>query len=159
MPHHHMVLPHYMGRSREIDIEKKNKEDNQNGTIRENFSSPSPLQDIPLLLPQEADGLDAPILDQKLSAMRLNQNLLNQPTNGLVSDPQTKGFMDDLHSRDLKSESNLNTVTQSGSTTPNEWSESSDNGDHAVAADDYGQIGPRTACEIQVSNASWIPKI
>ncbi|CAN6715141.1 unnamed protein product [Malus baccata var. baccata] len=154
MPHHHMVLPHYMGRSREIDIEKKNKEDRTN---RDNFSSPSPLQDIPLLLPQEADSLDAPILDQKLSAMHLNQNLLNQPTDGLVSDPQTKGFMDDLHSRDLKSEANLNTVTQSGSTTPNEWSESSDNGDHAVAADDYGQIGPRTACEIQVvrSVSQW----
>ncbi|RXH82202.1 hypothetical protein DVH24_036543 [Malus domestica] len=148
MPHHHMVLPHYMGRSREMDIKKKNKEDNQNGTNRENFSSPSPVQDIPLLLPQEADGLDAPILDQKLRAMRLNQNLLNQPTDG---------FIDDLHSRDLKSEANLNTVTQSGSTTPNEWSESSDNGDHAVAADDYGQIGPRTACEIQVvrSVSQW----
>ncbi|XP_068342401.1 phospholipase D zeta 1-like isoform X1 [Pyrus communis] len=157
MPRHHMVLPLYMGRTREKDIAKKNKEDNQNGTNRENFSSPSPVQDIPLLLPQEADRLDAPVLDQKLSAMHLNQNLLNQPTDGLVSDTQTKGFMDDLHSRDLKSEANLNTVTQSGSTTPNEWSESSDNGDHAVAADDFGQIGPRTACEIQVvrSVSQW----
>lgn len=159
MPQHHMVLPHYLGRSSEKDIEKKSKEENQNGISRENsFSSLSPVQNIPLLLPQE-DGLDAPIENQKLSAVNLNHNLFDQPADDLDPDTQIKGFTDDLHSTDLKTEANLNNLTQSGSTTSDESSESSEGGDHAVAADDYGQIGPRTACHCQVREASWIPGI
>ncbi|CAN6588995.1 unnamed protein product [Malus baccata var. baccata] len=157
MPQHHMVLPHYLGRSSEIDIKKKNKEENQNGICRENsFSSLSPVQNIPLLLPQE-DGLDAPIEKQKLSAVNLNHNLFDQPADDLDPDTQMKGFTDDLHSKDLKSEANLNNMTHSGSTTSDESSESSEGGDHAVAADDYGQIGPRTACHCQVvrSVSQW----
>ncbi|KAF4359290.1 hypothetical protein F8388_009948 [Cannabis sativa] len=58
MPHHHMVIPHYMGISREIDIENKTAEDKRNDFAQHNsFSSLSALQDIPLLLPQESDGL------------------------------------------------------------------------------------------------------
>ncbi|KAM6578704.1 hypothetical protein CsatB_030541 [Cannabis sativa] len=58
MPHHHMVIPHYMGKSREIDIENKTAEDKRNDFAQHNsFSSLSALQDIPLLLPQESDGL------------------------------------------------------------------------------------------------------
>ncbi|BBH06514.1 phospholipase D P1 [Prunus dulcis] len=149
MPQHHMVIPHYMGRSREIDVEKKNKE--------ETLNSFSPSQDIPLLLPQEADGLNAPIVDKKPSALDLNHNLLDQPTDDLYADMQMEGFVDDLHSMDLKSETNLNMVAQSGLTTSNEGLESPEEHDHAVAADDYGQIGPRTACHCQVvrSVSQW----
>ncbi|ONI04374.1 hypothetical protein PRUPE_6G317900 [Prunus persica] len=149
MPQHHMVIPHYMGRSREIDVEKKNKEETPN--------SFSPSQDIPLLLPQEADGLNAPIVDKKPSALDLNHNLLEQPTDDLYADMQMEGFVDDLHSMDLKSETNLNMVAQSGLTTSNEGLESPEEHDHAVAADDYGQIGPRTACHCQVvrSVSQW----
>lgn len=151
MPQHHMVIPHYMGRSREINVERKNKEETPNS-----FSPLSPLQDIPLLLPQEADGLDAPIVDKKPSALDLNHNLLDQPTDSLYADMQMEGFVDDLHSMDLKSETNLNMVAQSGLTTSNEGLESPEEHDHAVAADDYGQIGPRTACHCQVKAVSWI---
>ncbi|CAL9003314.1 unnamed protein product [Prunus brigantina] len=152
IPQHHMVIPHYMGRSREIDVERKNKEETPNS-----FSPLSPLQDIPLLLPQEADGLDAPIVDKKPSALDLNHNLLDQPTDGLYADMQMEGFVDDLHSMDLKSETNLNMVAQSSLTTSNEGLESPEEHDHAVAADDYGQIGPRTACHCQVvrSVSQW----
>lgn len=68
MPQHHMVIPHYMGISREIDDESKN-----DGNIRkhikkqESFSSLSSCQDIPLLMPQEADGLDASEGEVKLN--------------------------------------------------------------------------------------------
>lgn len=148
MPQHHMVIPHYMGRSREIDIENKRIEENQDGIHRENsFSSLTPLQDIPLLLPQEADGVDAPSVDQKLSSM-------NPRVEALDPDTQMNGLIDDLYSMDLESGTNINLVAQSGLTTSNEWSESSEEGDHAVAADDCGQTGPRTACKCQVSNAS-----
>ncbi|CAN8260345.1 unnamed protein product [Cochlearia groenlandica] len=60
MPHHHMVLPHYLG-TREIDITAtaKTEEDPEKPVVlsRQNsFSSASPPQDIPLLLPQETNA-------------------------------------------------------------------------------------------------------
>ncbi|KAF3600584.1 hypothetical protein F2Q69_00039159 [Brassica cretica] len=69
MPHHHMVLPHYLG-TREIDIipTSKPKEDPDKPVVlsrQDSFSSASPPQDIPLLLPQETDADFATIGDIK----------------------------------------------------------------------------------------------
>ncbi|KAL6146533.1 hypothetical protein ACLB2K_057211 [Fragaria x ananassa] len=170
MPQHHMVIPHYMGKSREIDIEKSKVEENQNGIQRENsYSSLSPLQNIPLLLPQEADCLDPPGVDQKLSAQHTHRYPVNPP-NGISGSvffssmnpkvealkPDTQ-MMDDLYSMDLESGTNINSVVQSGLTTTNELSESSEETDHAVATDDGGQTGPRAACKCQVirSVSQW----
>ncbi|XP_060219291.1 phospholipase D zeta 1-like isoform X3 [Lycium barbarum] len=79
MPQHHMVLPHYMGRSREVEVESKTAELNSkdlNG--QDPFPSGSPPEDIPLLLPQEADcDEEVSCADEKLT--------------------------DDLHHRDLQS--------------------------------------------------------
>ncbi|RZB87345.1 Phospholipase D zeta 2 [Glycine soja] len=60
--------------------------------MQDSFSSESPMQDIPLLLPQEADGLDTSNGDHKnLSG---NSPLLSQKLEHetLVSDTQMKGF-------------------------------------------------------------------
>ncbi|CAN4111032.1 unnamed protein product [Withania somnifera] len=56
MPQHHMVLPHYMGKSREVEVQSNTAEmlsKYLNG--QDPFPSGSPPEDIPLLLPQEAD--------------------------------------------------------------------------------------------------------
>ncbi|KAK4795592.1 hypothetical protein SAY86_027918 [Trapa natans] len=57
IPRHHMVIPHYLGRTSEVDIKsERNSADNQKKINRQNsFSSPSQIQAIPLLLPQEAE--------------------------------------------------------------------------------------------------------
>ncbi|KAL1211749.1 Phospholipase D zeta 2 [Cardamine amara subsp. amara] len=72
MPHHHMVLPHYLG-TREIDIiaAAKPTEDPDKPVVlgrQELFSSASPPQDIPLLLPQETDQDFASRGDLKLDS-------------------------------------------------------------------------------------------
>lgn len=71
MPQHHMVLPHYMGRSREIEVESKTSELNSkdlNG--QDPFPSGSPPEDIPLLLPQEADcDEEVSCTDEKLTGL------------------------------------------------------------------------------------------
>lgn len=57
MPQHHMVLPHYLGRSRNTDIENKIPKLNSAEMNREDsFTPQTPPEDIPLLLPHEADG-------------------------------------------------------------------------------------------------------
>lgn len=60
MPQHHMVLPHYLGRSKEIDIERKISDLNPEEINRkDSFSSQTPPDDIPLLLPREANDPDS----------------------------------------------------------------------------------------------------
>lgn len=170
MPHHIMVLPHYMGRSREIDIKHTNSDENQKVISRQDsFSSQSPLEDIPLLLPLEADGVAPSNVGSKLNGLHMNHNLLDDQPNGdsgsfsstfqkpeveaSVADIQINGFVNDLDSVDLQSEMDSNAVAECGMKTSEEWWETPKEGNHAVAGKDC--IGPRTACRVQVCYTSW----
>ncbi|KAG8649641.1 hypothetical protein MANES_08G114700v8 [Manihot esculenta] len=160
MPHHHMVLPHYMGRSREIDIGNKKAEENEKDIARQDSFSLSPLQDVPLLLPQEAEALVLHSIDETLTTKGKNENLPDQPTGFcgsfsfslqksevecLVPDAHVKDSVDALDSVDLQS--NMS----------EEWSGTSEEDDHDVSAGECGQVGPRTACHCQVirSVSQW----
>ncbi|XP_021682219.2 phospholipase D zeta 1 isoform X2 [Hevea brasiliensis] len=155
MPHHHMVLPHYMGKSREIDIENKKAEKYEKDIARQDSFSLSPLQDVPLLLPQEADGLVLYSVDQKLTTEYKNENLPDQPTGfcgsfsfsfqkskveSLVPDTPVENCVNELDSMHLQSNTHMS----------DEWSGTSEEDDHDVSAGEYGQVGPRTACHCQV---------
>lgn len=161
-----MVIPHYMGRSREIDVEKNRAEENQNDLNRQNsFSSLSPLQDIPLLLPQESDGLLESKLEQTLNVNGLheNHNLFDQP-NGNCGDSlfsyrnqEVEALVTDT---DLQSEMflDMEAEAQSESAKSDEWWEDPEETKKRDAADDdCGQIGPRTTCRCQVHDASMNP--
>ncbi|PON67008.1 Phospholipase D family [Parasponia andersonii] len=153
MPHHHMVIPHYMGRSREIDVENKRTEENHNDMNRQNsFSSLSPLQDIPLLLPQESDGLLDSHLDQKLKVNSLHEN--HNP-----DDQEVKALVPET---DLQSEMFLDMEAETQSETTNsddQWWENPEETNRRDTADDddSGQVGPRTTCRCQVvrSVSQW----
>lgn len=148
-----MVLPHYMGRSREIDIGNKKAEENEKDIARQDSFSLSPLQDVPLLLPQEAEALVLHSIDETLTTKGKNENLPDQPTGFcgsfsfslqksevecLVPDAHVKDSVDALDSVDLQS--NMS----------EEWSGTSEEDDHDVSAGECGQVGPRTACHCQV---------
>lgn len=144
MPHHHMVLPHYMGRSKEIDVdEKKDKDESREIDRQDSFSSKSPMQDdIPLLLPQEADGIvtsngdhtnlseNSPLLFKKLE----HENL--------VSDSQMKGFEDEVDTLNLGAQFVVDVLE--------DWWETPE-GTNDDTTLEYGQVGPRTTCHCQVS--------
>ncbi|XP_061363302.1 phospholipase D zeta 1-like isoform X2 [Gastrolobium bilobum] len=137
MPHHHMVIPHYLGRRKEIDIDGKKDEDkNKEIDMQDSFSSQSPMQDIPLLLPQEAVGLvtskgddtnfsgSSPLLSQKLEHETL------------VSDTQMKGFEDEVVPFDLGAQPVVDDLE--------DWGETPE------GTNEYGQVGPCTTCHCQV---------
>lgn len=148
MPHHHMVIPHYMGRSKEVDIDDKKDEDNKNEIDRlESLSSQSPLQDIPLLLPQEADGAVTPNGDHRNSSESsplLSQNLEGET---LVSDNQKKGFQDEVVPFNFEPQCTVDAVDG--------WWETLEGTNDANNLK-YGQVGPRTTCHCQVSYAFWV---
>ncbi|KAJ7973311.1 Phospholipase [Quillaja saponaria] len=173
MPHHHMVIPHYMGRGKEMDIEKKNVDESQkdiNG--QDTFSSRSSLQNIPLLLPREAGGIVSSNADRKLNGTHMNHGLSNQPNEDFgsfsysfqkpklessVSKTQVKGFLDEFIPVDDKSEMTSLLMVKSSGETPDEWWDIPEEGNHDASAMDCGQVGPRSACKCQVirSVSQW----
>ncbi|KAK7356116.1 hypothetical protein VNO80_15382 [Phaseolus coccineus] len=145
IPHHHMVIPHYMGRSREIDIEEKKDEDKRKEIVRQDsFSSESPMQDIPLLLPQEADG----ILTSNGDRTNFSEISPLMEDETLVSDTQTKGFQDEVVPLHLGAQSFVDVLE--------DWWEAPE-GTNDDTTLEYGQVGPRTTCQCQVirSVSQW----
>ncbi|KAL7252141.1 hypothetical protein ACSBR1_013899 [Camellia fascicularis] len=71
MPQHHMVIPHYMGGSEEMEVQTHVGNDHKDIRMQDSFSSWSSFQDVPLLLPREADGLDTPTHELPPDAMML----------------------------------------------------------------------------------------
>ncbi|XP_050223609.1 phospholipase D zeta 1-like [Mercurialis annua] len=146
MPQQHMVLPHYMGISREIDIENKTAGKKLKDMAREDSFSLFPLQDVPLLLPQEAD---APVpscenknfncLDQQTGycenfSFSLHKSKVENPVPGTVP----KGFAVEVNSLNIQRNSQKSEVC----------SVTSEEDDHNISS--CGQVGPRTACRCQV---------
>ncbi|KAK9288199.1 hypothetical protein L1049_016648 [Liquidambar formosana] len=172
MPQQHMVIPHYLG-SREME-ETKNVEDNCKDIKRQDsFSSRSSFQDIPLLLPQEADGVTSSNVDPKINGSHSTHDLLDHAnrvskslafsfrkskTEPVVPDTPMKSFVDDIEALDVQGKMSLDVMTQPQmKTLDKEWWETQERGNQVVSADEAGQVGPRTSCRCQVirSVSQW----
>lgn len=165
MPQHHMVIPHYLGSS-EIPIEIKNTVNGKVLKREDSFSSSSQDQDIPLLLPQEPGGLNAPGGDPKPNGRISFLHHLDKPrriSSGLPfsfrrakiaavgPDTPMKGFVDDLDSEHYHEKMPHDRLAHVDSqNTDLEWWESQERDDQGGFADESGQIGPRASCRCQV---------
>ncbi|KAK8329297.1 hypothetical protein V6Z11_A11G309600 [Gossypium hirsutum] len=170
MPQHHMVLPHYMGNS-EIDIECKGDVNQRELSRQESFSSPSPFEDIPLLLPQESDGLAVSNGDQKSNGLCSRFNPSSQKhgddarssssqefeVDSLGSDAQITGTADDHYCMDPQRVLEANEMPQSYMEIPDEWWETTVTDYNEASIGEYGEIGPRIPCHCQVirSVSQW----
>lgn len=151
MPHHHMVLPHYMGRSKDVYVEKNTGGNQKEFRRTDSFPSLSPLQNIPLLLPREAQAPIANGVDQKSTPKSKNDNLLDQQI-GLcgsfpvsLQTPNTETLFPNTPVKSLVDEHDTEDV-QSKMQMSDESSEDQD-----VSVTEYGQVGPRSECRCQVS--------
>ncbi|KAJ9181873.1 hypothetical protein P3X46_005920 [Hevea brasiliensis] len=165
MPQQHMVIPHYGGNSKELEVENKNLEDNCKGIKRQDsFSSRSSLQDIPLLLPQEAEGPDVSDGCSKLNGLdstpgrSLSLAFRKSKVEPVVQDMPMKGFVDDHGILDLHVKMSLDLLPHTGTKTSDlEWWETQERGYQVGLGDETGQVGPRTSCRCQVirSVSQW----
>ncbi|CAI0404922.1 unnamed protein product [Linum tenue] len=170
MPHHHMVLPHYLGRSVEIDIEQNHMEDEQKRMNRlDSISSLSPFEDVPLLLPQEADDL--------VVHSCMEQNNISKATVDSLPDPSAEAkrrISFSFQNPVVESTSAPDTTTSADSSSneldfmelhgnnkqvSDESSETSgeEDGHHEFPFCGYEQVGPRVACSCQIirSVSQW----
>ncbi|KAM7272332.1 hypothetical protein ACFE04_026995 [Oxalis oulophora] len=168
MPHHHMVLPHYMGRSEDMGIETKYTEENCKDICRQDsFSSQSPMDNIPLLLPQESGGLVATNGVKKVNGLEVNGDIHNHTTEGNGSFTfsrksskvesrvsETKIKVDPM---DPTSDTDLDLMAQSSTKSSEEFSDTSEEGDHGLSCVESGQVGPRISCHCQIirSVSQW----
>lgn len=174
MPQHDMVLPHYMGRSTELSLKNNDSEqDHQRQTTDDFFSSLSPQEDIPLLMPPEIGGL--PDSNVQTNSLCMNHNFFNQPmeirssvmdsfqaynvepltqfeqTNGLLDE---FGFLDEFGSFGHLREATIDTPPYMK--TSNDWLETEHESNHVVAINEAKEIGPLTTINCQVSCLSMI---
>ncbi|PSR92563.1 Phospholipase D zeta 1 like [Actinidia chinensis var. chinensis] len=167
---HHMVIPHYMSESREMDVQINVGNNHKDIKRQDSFSSRSSYQDVPLLIPQEADGLDFSTGlngDSKLNGLDRTRDFHDQPGKGrspfsfrkpkiepLITDMPLKGFVDDLDMLDHQHLLSSDVLVVPGN---KEWWETQERGDQVVSADETGQVGPRTSCRCQVirSVSQW----
>ncbi|XP_016172953.1 phospholipase D zeta 2 [Arachis ipaensis] len=142
MPHHHMVLPHYMGKSKDMDITGKKDEDGTKELESKDSFSESPVQDIPLLLPQESGGLITSLGDHSNISEKVP--LSSQKLEHETSTPNTKinGFHDEVVPFDLGAQSVVYDL--------DDWWETPDEGTKDDNNLEYRQVGPRTSCRCQV---------
>nr|XP_043625255.1 phospholipase D zeta 1-like [Erigeron canadensis] len=143
MPQQHMVLPHYMGRSQNLDIENKPTDENQTDVTQSSFSYESPSQDIQFLLPQEAEGIDSKSISNTLNGPHPRNHL--NPSH----DEHSSQAMKPTDSAD---DFSLYDQPETSSGTASFGSDLSDEGceRHEVPSGDISQVGPRTSCSCQV---------
>lgn len=163
-----MVLPHYMGKSTELSFENKDTEQDHQKQITEDFfSSISPQEDIPLLMPQEVGGL--PDSNMETNSLSMNDNFLNKPmeiqrsvvdsfqaydvepltqyeqTNGLLDE---FGFLDEFGAFGHPREDPIDTPAYVK--TSYDWLETEHESNHVVSINEVKEIGPLTTGNCQV---------
>ncbi|KAL6630946.1 hypothetical protein ACP70R_028286 [Stipagrostis hirtigluma subsp. patula] len=166
MPHHHMVIPHYKGRSKETTDETEGKQGHDKGVdVRNPVSSISRAssQDIPLLLPQELEPQELPNLDLRatdldvnqsdhLSKKSFNQPLLNRKAklDSSHKDLPMRSFVDNLSSHEPSSIRRFDSSKDDRHHMDKRWWEMQERGDQVTSVLDVGQVGPRATCRCQV---------
>ncbi|XP_072958670.1 phospholipase D zeta 1-like isoform X2 [Typha angustifolia] len=164
MPQQHMVIPHYMGKSKEMSSENKQQDaDPKNVKKLDSFASRSSCQDIPLLLPQEPDLLTLPSRNIEVNGLDTNHGPSDQPNRigrnqhksfrktkveHAIQDLQMNAFVDDLGSPPPSREAHFDVTSQQEP--DKDWWETQERGDQVFSADEFGQVGPRTPCHCQV---------
>uniref|UniRef100_A0A3N7FKQ6 Phospholipase n=2 Tax=Populus trichocarpa TaxID=3694 RepID=A0A3N7FKQ6_POPTR len=165
MPQQHMVIPHYRGQNKEKEVERRDIEDNVKGIKRQDsFSSGSSLQDIPLLLPQEADGPDGSGVGPKRNGLESTPGrshphaFRKSKIESVVPDMPMTSFVDDHDSLNLHVKMSPDLAAEPGTKTSDlEWWESQERVDQIGSVDESGQVGSRVSCHCQVirSVSQW----
>lgn len=156
MPHHFMVIPHYLNGGEKTEILSEHQEGSQIEIKKQtSLSANSSFQDIPLLLSKADDEHDRPGCHLTLNGLdKINaQAFLYPKSNGenFSLDTQMRGFVDDQdleHPQRRKPQSRITGLKESLS--DKAWWEMQDRDGQVTSEDEVGQVGPRTPCRCQV---------
>ncbi|XP_047960602.1 phospholipase D zeta 1-like [Salvia hispanica] len=152
IPQNQMVLPHYMGKGSETGINRKISQVEPEELSRKNsFSSEVPPDDIPLLLPHEANGPESSVMDNRWndfnsSKYTPNEKIGHSRSRSLSHQDMRFSFIDNHDTANIKNATSVETT-----------SESDPLRSQVKSANDVTQVGPRSLCRCQVvrSVSQW----
>eukprot|EP00249_Psilotum_nudum_P019640 c27353_g1_i1 orf=427-3258(+) len=169
LPHHHMVLPHYLtdAEVKEVleEVEQGSEQITQNQQLT---SARSSFQDIPLLLPQEDDGCHAGAVQEavdrnttdKSSRLNLTRQRVMEPQDSLLtlclpnsqsgtspSGMQMYDFANEGTEVDKKKSLALEMPSNDFH---QDWWEDQEREGQVSSGVGLGQVGPRVRCSCQV---------
>ncbi|CAH9109126.1 unnamed protein product [Cuscuta europaea] len=170
MPRHHMVIPHYMAIGTETHTSNTDVISASSIKRHDSFSSQSSCQDIPLLMPQEADEMDIRG-EPKSYAFTPGYDFHDQP-NGSASisfpfrkakaEPflpgmPMKAFVDEVNVTDLHRKPSSGLMRPGTRASDKEWWETQERSSQVVPSDETGQVGPCALCRCQIirSVSQW----
>lgn len=142
-----MVIPHYMGRSEEMNGQKEQQTVVDEKDIKKfnSFCSRSLCQDIPLLLPQEPDKMK--LARGNVEPLSFRKVKVEHSAPAL----QLKAFVDDPGLPQLSREALFDVTSKPSMQKANkDWWEAQQRSSR-ISIDEIGQVGPRTPCHCQVS--------
>ncbi|KAL4565241.1 hypothetical protein LXL04_029327 [Taraxacum kok-saghyz] len=168
MPQQHMVIPHYMGsgNNKELEDEKSTVMENHRAVNHDDSSSSASSEDIPLLIPQEADGPEPSSNGSKdfhahgppRRPSRTSFTFRKSKVETSVPDTPMRDFVDERGSLNVERESFADVAPPRGiKPSDKEWWENQERGNLVVSADESGQVGPCVSCRCQVlrSVSQW----
>ncbi|PKA48394.1 Phospholipase D p1 [Apostasia shenzhenica] len=156
MPHHHMVIPHYMGQRCVFNVDSKARDISDKFQQQELFSS-SPYQDIPLLLPQDPEEPDN-VSSESGNVTRIagspgrNGSLVSFQKSfdeHSTADMLVKDLVDNFDPYYKSQGGQVDGIAQLA-LLDKEWSVAQETADQVVSAQEFGQVGPRVPCGCQV---------
>lgn len=161
MPQHHMVLPHYMGKSSDIDISEKISKLYPEEMSRNSFSSETPPDDIPLLLPHEANGLESSTMENKWNDFNSSKYAPNghgrsrsfsyQDSKGTSYLDTRYSFVDNHDTANVESATLVETTSESDLQVKENWFETKQQSFQVKSTNEVTEVGPRSLCRCQVS--------
>ncbi|XP_031486451.1 phospholipase D zeta 1-like isoform X2 [Nymphaea colorata] len=159
IPQHHMVIPHYMGKDSAIDLKPKQHE-NCGLKCQYSAASRTSVQDVPLLLPKEADRKDIAIGDTKGNELRISPDVIDQRMVSSWShvfsyrkskvdhgpDMQMEGFVNDHGTKRIQGKPLIDTSKQQN----DEWWDTQERLTFDTPTNEATQVGPCCSCRCQV---------
>ncbi|CAH9061535.1 unnamed protein product [Cuscuta epithymum] len=170
MPRHHMVIPHYMAIDTETHTSNTDVITASSIKRHDSFSSQSSCQDIPLLMPQEADEMDIrgglksyaftpghDFHDQPNGSASISFPFRKAKAEPFLPGMPMKAFVDEVNVTDLHRKPSSGLMHPGTRASDKEWWETQERISQVVPSDETGQVGPCALCRCQIirSVSQW----
>ncbi|KZV19469.1 phospholipase D p1 [Dorcoceras hygrometricum] len=158
MPQHHMVLPHYMGRTSEVDNKRTSELNFEKLVEKGSFSPKSPPENIPLLLPHEASVPDSSIIESDFSSTGCYQTHTNIHFKDNYGNPNfDSGKLTETALESILKVNDDWSEPESILKVNDDWSEPKEKLFKVISANKVAQVGPRSSCRCQIvrSVSQW----
>eukprot|EP00252_Welwitschia_mirabilis_P011329 TRINITY_DN25484_c0_g1_i1.p1 TRINITY_DN25484_c0_g1~~TRINITY_DN25484_c0_g1_i1.p1 ORF type:complete len:1094 (+),score=199.07 TRINITY_DN25484_c0_g1_i1:223-3504(+) len=151
MPHHHMVIPHYISGETKSDARKESQDISVDAQSENNSLTASSLRSIPFLHTRTDNEQNRAVFHLKANVAD-KRSLFNarKSYERCPLETQMKDFVNDEDIEFYKDLGEHESSQWKHSVSQREWWEMQERNGQVVSTEEIGQVGPRTSCRCQV---------